>query len=51
MNVSLPLRWQDLKLEKAPSFRTADYADWKPRLKSDPWKGFFEVKQKLNLNN
>jgi bifunctional non-homologous end joining protein LigD len=45
--VSLPLRWEELKLKERPAFHVSDYSSWKQRLKRDPWKDFASVKQKL----
>jgi bifunctional non-homologous end joining protein LigD len=49
MNVSMPLSWSALKLADLPAFRVADFANWRRQLKSDPWKGFFELEQQLIL--
>jgi bifunctional non-homologous end joining protein LigD len=45
--VSLPLPWSDLKLDKLPVFRVADFASWRSRLAKDPWKSMPTLKQKL----
>ena len=45
--VAVPLRWEELsKLKAADRFHMADAVR---RLRSDPWKRFFKVKQKLPL--
>ncbi|WP_263358110.1 DNA ligase D [Acidicapsa ligni] len=46
--VSLPLRWNDLKLEDRPLFHVADYASWKHRLARDPWKLLPSTRQVLS---
>jgi bifunctional non-homologous end joining protein LigD len=38
MPVSLPLPWSDLKLPERPLFYLSNFADWKSRLHSNPWK-------------
>ncbi|WP_396271104.1 DNA ligase D [Granulicella paludicola] len=38
MPVSLPLPWSDLKLPERPLFYLSNFADWKSRLRSNPWK-------------
>jgi bifunctional non-homologous end joining protein LigD len=38
MPVSLPLPWSDLKLPERPLFYLSNFAKWKSRLRSNPWK-------------
>jgi bifunctional non-homologous end joining protein LigD len=48
--VSMPLSWTELKkMTERPSFHVADFAEWKQRLKKDPWKDMGTVKQRLKL--
>jgi bifunctional non-homologous end joining protein LigD len=48
--VSMPLTWSELKKpEERPSFSVTDFAEWKSRLKKDPWTKMNEVKQGLKL--
>ena len=47
--VSMPLEWKDLKLKERPVFRVAEFADWRERLKSDPWKTMLGMKQTIVL--
>jgi bifunctional non-homologous end joining protein LigD len=48
--VSMPLSWAELKkMTERPSFHVADFAEWKQRLKKDPWKDMDTVKQRLKL--
>jgi bifunctional non-homologous end joining protein LigD len=47
VHVSLPLPWTALKESKRPAFRVRDFAEWKSRLKSDPWKAMLGTKQRL----
>jgi bifunctional non-homologous end joining protein LigD len=48
--VSMPLTWSELKkTEERPSFSVTDFAEWKSRLKKDPWTKMNEVKQGLKL--
>lgn len=51
MNVSLPLSWSDLKTDEYPICRVADFEQWKKRLKSDPWKDFFKLRQVLSFKS
>jgi bifunctional non-homologous end joining protein LigD len=46
-NVSLPIRWTDLKAADHPVFRVADFASWRSRLKQDPWKSLASTSQRL----
>jgi bifunctional non-homologous end joining protein LigD len=45
--VSLPLDWTDLKASAHPVFRVADFAQWRSRLKQNPWKSLPNTKQRL----
>ncbi len=45
--VSLPLKWEDLKLAERPVFRVAEFEEWKRRLKTDPWKSMAGLKQRI----
>ncbi len=45
MGVSMPLAWSELKLKERPVFRVADFAEWRARLKKDPWAGIGGMKQ------
>jgi bifunctional non-homologous end joining protein LigD len=45
--VSLPLSWSELKSAKRPTAHVADFEEWKGRLKRDPWKQFFRVRQRI----
>ncbi|QHN04108.1 DNA ligase D [Granulicella sp. WH15] len=49
MNVSLPLDWSELKQDEYPVCRVADFGKWRKRLKSDPWKDFFQAQQELSF--
>lgn len=51
MPVSMPLAWSELNEKSAPRFRVLDFAEWKSRLKRDPWKGLLSLKQRLNAPN
>jgi bifunctional non-homologous end joining protein LigD len=46
--VSLPLPWTALKLPQRPVFRVSEFASWRERLRSDPWKGMASVVQRLD---
>jgi bifunctional non-homologous end joining protein LigD len=45
--VSMPLTWAELKLTERPVFRVTEFAEWKDRLKKDPWKGLGDVRQRV----
>ncbi|WP_051978730.1 DNA ligase D [Edaphobacter aggregans] len=45
--VSMPLSWAELRSKTRPVFRVADFADWRARLKKDPWARMEEVKQRI----
>ncbi|MEO6815267.1 MAG: DNA ligase D [Edaphobacter sp.] len=45
--VSLPLRWSDLNLPERPAFSVTAFAEWKARLKVDPWKAMATMKQHI----
>ena len=45
--VSLPMEWKELKAAAAPKCSAANFAEWKARLKSDPWKDMAKVRQSL----
>jgi bifunctional non-homologous end joining protein LigD len=48
--VSMPLSWTELKkMTERPTFHVADFADWRPRLKKDPWEDIEKVRQRLKL--
>ncbi|QNI38587.1 DNA ligase D [Edaphobacter albus] len=48
--VSMPLLWTELqKSTERPVFRVAELAEWKSRLKQDPWKDLSKIKQQLQL--
>ena len=45
--VSMPLAWSELNSTDRPRFRVSDFAEWKPRLKKDPWQKLLISTQKL----
>jgi bifunctional non-homologous end joining protein LigD len=48
--VSMPLSWVELKkMTKRPVYRVTDFAEWKVRLRKDPWAKINTVKQRLEL--
>ena len=50
MPVSLPLAWSELKSDERPRFRVADFAEWKMRLRRDPWKDMPKTRQSLRID-
>ncbi len=49
MNISLPLRWSELNRDEYPVWHVSEFEKWKKRLKSDPWKDFFQIQQELSF--
>ena len=47
MAAALPLEWAELKGTKGPKFLIAEFADWKIRLKKDPWAALLASKQAI----
>lgn len=45
--VALPLRWSELKQTERPQFHVFDFAEWKSRLRSDPWKRMMTLDQSI----
>jgi bifunctional non-homologous end joining protein LigD len=45
--VSMPLKWDELKLGEMPKFHISDFQEWRSRLRKDPWKELLEVRQTL----
>lgn len=48
--VSMPLRWSELNAEKMPHFFLTGFAEWRARLKNDPWKTLTAIRQRLPVN-
>jgi bifunctional non-homologous end joining protein LigD len=51
--VSMPLAWPEIApsgefATTRPSFRVADFADWRSRLTKDPWKSIASTHQTIN---
>ena len=45
--VSVTMAWSELKADAAPRCRVADFAEWKQRLRRDPWARLPAVQQRL----
>jgi bifunctional non-homologous end joining protein LigD len=45
--VSMPLNWNELQVAERPVFRVSEFAEWRDRLKKDPWKKVEAVKQRV----
>jgi bifunctional non-homologous end joining protein LigD len=45
VGVSMPLAWSELDAPTRPSFRVADFAEWRERLGKDPWKAIGTMRQ------
>jgi bifunctional non-homologous end joining protein LigD len=55
IHVSMPLDWKEVAPSGAfattrPTFSVANFLDWRPRLKKDPWKALSATKQALSLS-
>jgi bifunctional non-homologous end joining protein LigD len=48
--VSMPLRWHELKAEEMPHFFLTEFAEWRKRLRNDPWKALPSMRQKLPVD-
>ena len=46
--VALPLHWRELISKTRPIASVADFAEWKKRLKTDPWSRMAAVNQRLS---
>jgi bifunctional non-homologous end joining protein LigD len=56
VHVSMPLDWKEIAASGAfattrPDFSVANFADWSPRLKKDPWKTLPSAKQSINTRS
>jgi bifunctional non-homologous end joining protein LigD len=47
--VSVPLHWSELDIAERPVFHVADFANWKDRLKRDPWQRLPALKQRIDI--
>jgi bifunctional non-homologous end joining protein LigD len=47
--VSMPLAWSELKSATRPLFRVVDFAEWRTRLKNDPWAKIENVRQRISM--
>jgi bifunctional non-homologous end joining protein LigD len=47
--VSLPLQWTELKLKERPLLRVVDFAEWRNRLRRDPWEAMLKPAARLKL--
>ncbi|MBV8674968.1 MAG: ATP-dependent DNA ligase, partial [Acidobacteriaceae bacterium] len=45
--VSMPLPWTALKESALPVFSVTDFAEWKSRLRRDPWKDLPTAEQSI----
>ena len=48
VGVAVPLAWSELKLPERLDFRIANFADWRARLKKDPWGKMLTIKQSIS---
>ncbi len=46
--VSIPLAWPELDQPQRLIFHVANFTDWQPRLKHDPWKALPKTHQKID---
>lgn len=45
--VAMPLRWNELDAKEMPRFYLPDFAQWRSRLRQDPWKAMLRMRQRL----
>jgi len=48
VHVSLPLPWSALREKALPVFSVRDFASWRNRLRSNPWKAMLSMSQRLD---
>lgn len=48
--VAMPLRWNELDAEERPRFHVPDFAEWRGRLRRDPWKALGTTRQRLPVD-
>lgn len=48
--VAMPLRWNELDAEERPRFHVPDIAEWRGRLRRDPWKALAATRQRLPVD-
>ena len=51
VGVAVPLEWDELKLPTRPLFNIANFSDWQPRLKKDPWSKLSTTTQSIAKTN
>ncbi len=47
----MPLHWDELKQPTRSIFQVINFAEWKLRLKKDPWQSLPKIRQRLNLKS
>ena len=47
VGVAVPLNWSELSLPERPHFTIANFEEWRPRLKNDPWATLPTTTQQL----
>jgi bifunctional non-homologous end joining protein LigD len=45
--VAMPLQWKELAAASAPAFHVSDFAQWKHRLKGNPWETMLKTRQRF----
>lgn len=45
--ISMPLKWNELKLTRMPKFHIDEFEEWQSRLRYDPWSKLTDVDQSL----
>ena len=48
VRVAMPLSWRELKQGDRPEFSVVNFAQWKARLKRDPWEEMETLKQSIS---
>jgi bifunctional non-homologous end joining protein LigD len=48
--VAMPLHWKELRAETRPVFQVTGFAQWRARLRRDPWAEISDIRQSLSKN-
>ena len=46
--VAMPLHWRELRAESRPVFQVTGFAQWRARLRRDPWDEISDIRQNLS---
>ena len=48
--VAVPMEWKELDSARPPRFLVAEFAEWKTRLRRDPWEAMLKKHQSIPAN-